>query len=91
MVYTSNILAILGLRSIYFLLAHLLERMRFLHFGLAGILAFVGVKMLFAQWLHISVAVSLGLIVSVLSITVAASLIFPAASVTGQEESRQSR
>jgi tellurite resistance protein TerC len=90
-VYTSNILAILGLRSIYFLLAHLLERMRFLHFGLAGILAFVGVKMLFAQWLHISVAVSLGLIVSVLSITVAASLIFPAASVTGQEESRQSR
>ena len=76
-VYTSNILAILGLRSIYFLLAHLLDRMRFLHFGLAAILGFVGVKMLLAQWLHISIALSLGVILFVLSIAVAASLFFP--------------
>jgi tellurite resistance protein TerC len=76
-VYTSNILAILGLRSIYFLLAHLLDRMRFLHFGLAAILGFVGVKMLLAQSLHISIALSLGVILFVLSIAVAASLFFP--------------
>jgi tellurite resistance protein TerC len=90
-VYTSNILAILGLRSIYFLLAPLLDRMRFLHFGLAGILAFVGVKMLFAEWLHISVAVSLGVILSLLSIAAAVSLLFPAVSATPQQESRQNR
>ena len=43
-VYTSNICAILGLRALYFLLAGLLDRLRFLHFGLAAILGFVGLQ-----------------------------------------------
>jgi tellurite resistance protein TerC len=90
-VYTSNILAILGLRSLYFLLADLLDRLRFLHFGLAAILGFVGVKMLLAQWLSIPVAASLGVILSVLLIALAASLLFPVASARLQEEPRQSR
>ncbi len=47
-VFTSNIFAILGLRSLYFLLAGMMERFRFLKVGLAGILAFVGVKLLLA-------------------------------------------
>jgi tellurite resistance protein TerC len=65
--------------------------MRFLHRGLAAILGFVGVKMLFAQWLHISIAVSLGVILSVLSIAIAASLLFPLKSAEHQVVSRQSR
>jgi tellurite resistance protein TerC len=84
-VYTANILAILGLRSLYFLLAHLLDRLRFLHFGLAAILGFVGVKMLLARWLQIPVAVSLGIILSVLSIAATASLLFPAPGVRRQQ------
>ena len=51
-VYTSNICAILGLRALYFLLAGLLDRLRFLHFGLAAILGFVGFKMLLAKWVR---------------------------------------
>src|SRR6202048_3314752 len=49
-VYTSNICAILGLRALYFLMAGLLDRLHFLHFGLAAILGFVGLKMLWPQW-----------------------------------------
>ena len=64
-VYTSNICAILGLRALYFLLAGLLDRLRFLHFALAAILGFVGCKMLFAKWINVPVAVSLGFIVTV--------------------------
>jgi tellurite resistance protein TerC len=74
-VYTSNICAILGLRALYFLLAGLLERLRFLHFGLAAILAFVGLKMLTAKWVSVPVTVSLGFLVLVVAAATAASLI----------------
>jgi tellurite resistance protein TerC len=74
-VYTSNICAILGLRALYFLLAGLLDRLRFLHYGLAAILAFVGSKMLTAKWVEVPVAVSLGFIVVVIGLATAASLI----------------
>jgi tellurite resistance protein TerC len=74
-VYTSNICAILGLRALYFLLAGLLDRLRFLHYGLAAILAFVGGKMLTAKWVEVPVAVSLGFIVVVIGLATAASLI----------------
>ncbi len=74
-IYTSNICAILGLRALYFLLAGLLERLRFLHFGLAAILAFVGLKMLTAKWVNVPVTVSLGFIVLVVLAATAASLI----------------
>jgi tellurite resistance protein TerC len=75
-VYTSNIFAILGLRSLYFLLAGLLERLRFLHLGLAAILAFVGAKMLLTDWVHVPVGLSLAFIVLVVLAATAASLLF---------------
>ena len=65
-VYTSNIFAILGLRSLYFALSHALDRLHLLHYGLALILAFVAIKMIFSQWLEIPVGWSLGFIVGVL-------------------------
>jgi tellurite resistance protein TerC len=78
-VYTSNIFAILGLRSLYFLLAGLLERLRFIHLGLAAILGFVGAKMLLAKWVHVPVGISLGIIVLVVVAATAASLLSTAA------------
>lgn len=65
-VYTSNIFAILGLRSLYFALSHALDRLRLLHYGLALILAFVAIKMILSQWVEIPVGWSLGFIVGVL-------------------------
>lgn len=73
-VYTSNICAILGLRALYFLLAGLLEKLRFLHFGLAAILGFVGLKMMLAKLVSVPVAYSLGFIVAVIAAATAASL-----------------
>jgi tellurite resistance protein TerC len=74
-VYTSNICAILGLRALYTLLAGLLVRLRFLHFGLAAILGFVGAKMLTAKWIEVPVTVSLAFIVGVVVVATAASLL----------------
>ncbi len=73
--YTSNIMAVMGLRSLYFLLAHLLAKLRFLHYGLAAVLAFAAIKMLSAHWLEIGPITSLAVIVSVLSITIVLSLL----------------
>lgn len=78
-VYSSNVFAILGLRALYFALADLLPRFRFLHQGLAAILVFVGAKMTLSEWLPVSAPASLVVIVGVLAATVAASLLFPAA------------
>jgi tellurite resistance protein TerC len=74
-VYTSNIFAILGLRSLYFLLANMLDRLRYLHLGLAAILGFVGCKMLLGKWIKVPVGVSLGIIVVVILVAAVASLI----------------
>ncbi len=71
--YTSNILAVMGLRSLYFLLAHMFKKLRFLHFGLAFVLLFASAKMLLAAWLEIGPLTSLAVILAILSITVAAS------------------
>jgi tellurite resistance protein TerC len=76
--YTSNIMAVMGLRSLYFLLAHLLSKLRFLHYGLAAVLAFAALKMLSAHWLEIGPIASLAVIVVVLSITILLSLAFRA-------------
>lgn len=73
--YTSNIFAILGLRSLFFALSGMLDRFRLLHYGLGVILGFVALKMLLARWLHVSVAISLAVILSILAIFVAASLV----------------
>lgn len=73
--YTSNIMAVMGLRSLYFLLAHLLAKLRFLHYGLAAVLAFAALKMLTAHLYEIGPLTSLAVIVSLLSITIVLSLL----------------
>lgn len=90
-VYTSNVLAILGLRALYFLIANLLGGLRFLHFALGAILAFVGLKMLLGRWVLIPTAASLGVIVLVLLGAAAASLLFPAARQPSLESSGRNR
>jgi tellurite resistance protein TerC len=75
--YTSNIMAVMGLRTLYFVLAGALEKLRLLHYGLAVVLAFVGARMLLAHRVDISAGVSLLVIVGVLAVTVAASLLLP--------------
>lgn len=75
--YTSNIAAILGLRALYFLLAGVVDKFRFLQLGLAIILTFVGVKMLIAHWYHVPVSFSLSVIVVVLTSSVLASMLLP--------------
>ena len=77
-VYTSNVFAILGLRSLYFALAGMMEVFHYLHYGLATILIFVGAKMLVAHYFSIPVAAALAVIAVVLGLYVAASLLFPA-------------
>ena len=79
-VYTSNIAAVLGLRSLYFALAALLDRFRFLHYGLAALLAFVALKMLTARWLDVPITLSLAIMGAILSLCAIASWLAPAAS-----------
>ncbi len=74
-VYTSNIAAILGLRSLYFALAALLDRFRYLHYGLGVLLAFVAFKMLAARWIDVPITLSLAVIGAILAICAVASWI----------------
>jgi tellurite resistance protein TerC len=76
-VYTSNIFAILGLRSLYFVVQGLLHRLHLLHYGLAAILAFVGSKMIAARWFEIPTLWSLVVILGTLAVFAAASLLLP--------------
>ena len=73
-VYSSNAFAILGLRALYFALADILPRFRFLHQGLAAILLFVGFKMIASDWIDLPDLVALGVIAGILLITIVASL-----------------
>jgi len=73
--YTSNILAVMGLRSLYVLLAASLAKLRYLHYGLAAVLLFAAVKMLLADWVPIGPLLSLAVIVGMLAVTVGASLL----------------
>ncbi|MGD9762208.1 MAG: TerC family protein [Candidatus Binatia bacterium] len=77
LVYTSNVCAILGLRSLYFLLAGIVTQFRFLQLGLSVVLIFVGVKMLIADWYHMPIGISLGVIAGVLALSIGGSLLFP--------------
>lgn len=74
-VFTSNIFAIMGLRALYFLLADVADRFHLLKYGLAMVLTFVGVKMLVAPWYHLPPVVSLGVILTTLTVSVVASLL----------------
>jgi tellurite resistance protein TerC len=74
-VYTSNVFAILGLRALYFFLSDLLQYLRYLGYGLALVLMFIGVKMVAEPWLHISVHVSLGVVGGILLLATIFSLL----------------
>ncbi len=73
-VYTSNVFAIMGLRSLYYLLSNVMEMFVYLKLGVSFILAFVGLKMLFSSAYEFPIYFSLGIIVGVLSISIAASV-----------------
>jgi len=77
LVFTSNIFAILGLRSLYFLLAAVVDRFYLLKYGLAVILTFVGVKMLGERWFEVDILPSLGIILGVLAASIIGSLLWP--------------
>ena len=77
LVFTSNIFAILGLRSMYFLLAAVVEKFYLLKYGLAIILSFIGVKMLGEAFFHIDIMVSLAIVIGTLVISIVASLVWP--------------
>jgi tellurite resistance protein TerC len=74
-VYTSNVFAILGLRAMYFLLAGVLGRLRYLTAGLSFVLTFIGAKMIAEPWVHISVEISLGIVAGILLVALASSLL----------------
>jgi tellurite resistance protein TerC len=80
-VYTSNIVAILGLRSLYFALASLLDRFRYLHYGLGALLAFVALKMLAARWIAVPITWSLITIGAILTVCAVVSALAPAKPV----------
>jgi len=77
-VFTSNIFAILGLRSLYFAVSGVMQLFRYLNLGLAVILVFVGAKMLASHYVTIPIKLSLGIIGTVLAVTILASVLFPA-------------
>jgi tellurite resistance protein TerC len=77
LVYTSNVCAILGLRSLYFLLAGVINKFHLLKLGIAAVLTFVGVKMLLSGYYEIPIHLSLLVIVAVLAVSVIASIVFP--------------
>jgi tellurite resistance protein TerC len=78
--YTSNIMAVMGLRSLYFVLIGALARLRFLHYGLAAVLAFAALKMLLSRWMEIGPLASLTVILTLLTLTLGASLWVPHSS-----------
>ncbi len=72
-VYTSNIAAVLGLRSLYFALSAMLDRFRYLHYGLGALLGFVALKMLAARWMEVPITISLAVIGVILAVCALAS------------------
>ena len=82
LVYTSNIFAMLGLRSLYFVLAGVVERFRFLRVGLASILIFFGARLLLGDVIEVPTAVSLGVIAAALTLSIGVSIKWPGASTS---------
>ncbi len=78
-VFTSNVFAILGLRALYFALAGLMDLFHYLKFGLAIILSLIGVKMLIADFIHVPIWITLGIVAVILTGAVIASLLRPEA------------
>lgn len=82
-VYTSNVFAILGLRSLFFVLAGMIEAFHLLHYGLSIILIFIGLKMLGSNYVQVPTAIALAAVVGVLVLSIALSLLFPKAKQSG--------
>jgi len=78
LIFTSNVFAILGLRSMYFVLADMMGRFRYLNLGLAVVLTFIGLKILVHHWIEIPISLSLAFIALALGTAVAVSLLKPA-------------
>jgi len=76
-VYTSNVFAVLGLRSMYFVLAGAMELFHYLHYGLAVVLIFIGAKMVASDYYQIPTGIALGVVAGVLLVSVLASLLHP--------------
>jgi len=83
-VYTSNVMAMLGLRSLYFVLSDAVYRLRYLRIGLAALLVFTASKMLASEWVQVSPGVSVAIIAAVLLATIAASVWQKSPAVTPQ-------
>lgn len=78
-ILTSNVFAILGLRALYFLLAGILDKFRYLSIGLAVVLAFIGAKMVGMLWgLHVETVYSVSIVLGVIGVSILASLLIPA-------------
>ncbi len=85
-IYTSNVCAILGLRSLFFVVASLMDKFHFLKVGLSAILGFVGVKMLITFFdIHVPIGLSLGVIAGILVASIVASLVWPKQPEPGEE------
>ena len=84
-VYTSNIAAILGLRSLYFAMIGLLDRLRYLHYGLGALLSFVALKMLLSHWLEVPITWSLAVVGLILAVCAIAS------ALAGKRERQEER
>lgn len=76
-VYTSNIFAILGLRSLFFTLKSSLQFFHFLHYAIGGILIFIGIKMLISPWIHLPTSLALGFIILAIGAAIGLSLLYP--------------
>jgi tellurite resistance protein TerC len=91
LIYTSNVMAILGLRAMYFLLAAILPYFRFLKHGLSAVLVLIGTKMLAEPWFELGTAAALGLVAAILAASVIASVLFPAQASAEQARSGRFR
>jgi tellurite resistance protein TerC len=76
-VFTSNVFAIMGLRSLFFAVVGVMGIFHYLKYGLSIILSFIGVKMFIQDWYHVSIEAALGVIASVLALSIIASVLFP--------------
>jgi len=81
-VYTSNVFAVLGLRSLYFALAGMMDLFHFLHYGVSAILIFTGAKMLLGSVYEMPIGLALGVILGIILISIVASLVWPAKTTT---------
>jgi len=86
--FTANMFAVMGLRSMFFLLAGMLHRFRFLKPGLAGALGFIGVKMVVEPWIEVPIAVSLGVVLAIIAGSILLSALLPPRPLKGDAACR---